>query len=61
MIKNNDIELKPCPFCGSDAKFRHIGKGTNKNELGVHVRCKNCGASTEIDYPLAWTSYEARK
>lgn len=56
-----DNELKPCPFCGGEAKFRHIGKGTYKNELGVLVRCKSCGASTEIYYPLGWTSYEERK
>lgn len=54
-------ELKPCPFCGSEAKFRHIGKGTHKHELGVHVRCTSCKAQTEIYYPLGWTSYEERK
>ena len=61
MKEQEKIELKPCPFCSGEAKFRHIGKGSNKHELGVLIRCTNCGASTEIFYPLGWTSYKARK
>ena len=61
MKDKEKIELKPCPFCGGEAKFRHIGKGTYRDKLGVLVRCKNCGASTEIFYPLSMTSYETRK
>ena len=30
-------ELKPCPFCGSEAEF-------NSDEFGEGVCCKTCGA-----------------
>lgn len=31
-------ELKPCPFCGSEAEF-------NSDEFGEGVCCKSCGAT----------------
>lgn len=31
-------ELKPCPFCGSEAEF-------NSDEFGECVCCKSCGAT----------------
>ena len=31
-------ELKPCPFCGSEAEF-------NSDEFGEGVFCKSCGAN----------------
>ena len=34
MIEN----LKPCPFCGSEAEF-------NSDEFGEGVCCKSCGAT----------------
>lgn len=55
------IELKPCPFCGGNAKVKCVGKGTNKSELGVKAECKNCGASSIIYYPLPHASFETRK
>ena len=33
-----EIELKPCPFCGSEAEF-------NSDEFGEGVCCKSCGAT----------------
>jgi len=44
MSETKDIELKPCPFCGSDATF--MG-GNNPNDLYYWVDCTNvelCGA-----------------
>ena len=40
------VELKPCPFCGSDAAFAVF------KDLGVCVRCTNieCRAQTAIKY-----------
>ena len=49
------IELKPCPFCGGEAKLRvsHHGDFT-----GIHVEmitcidvcCKNCNAKSKMKY-----------
>ena len=33
-----EIELKPCPFCGNEAEF-------NSDEFGEGVCCKSCGAT----------------
>lgn len=33
------IELKPCPFCGSQANLR-------VTTSGVHVRCRKCSIGT---------------
>ncbi|MBR2562477.1 MAG: Lar family restriction alleviation protein [Eubacterium sp.] len=33
----NDEELKPCPFCGGEAKLEDLG-------FPHHVYCTNCGA-----------------
>ena len=33
-----EIELKPCPFCGSESEF-------NSDEFGEGVCCKSCGAT----------------
>ena len=33
-------ELKPCPFCGGEAKLEET------NYLGVFVRCLKCGTKT---------------
>ena len=35
-------ELKPCPFCGGEAKIVHGDLGRS----GSRVICKDCGCST---------------
>ena len=34
----NHIELKPCPFCGGEAKIQGIKV--------VWIKCKQCGVAT---------------
>ena len=36
----NNKELKPCPFCGSEAKLKHSGFLI----LLTSIICKRCGA-----------------
>lgn len=43
----DEIKLKPCPFCGSDAEL------IQDEYLGLvigFVRCKACGARTDYEY-----------
>lgn len=54
-------ELKLCPFCGGEAKLRHVGKASKKHDLGVQVRCKHCECGTMVIYPLPYFGYEQRK
>lgn len=37
----SEIKLKPCPFCGGEAKLLHVGAGRI-------VKCVECGASTSF-------------
>lgn len=43
-------QLKPCPFCGSKAKYKYIIDGDN--EGAEYVECTNCGASTNLTFPI---------
>lgn len=53
MREEMQIELKPCPFCGCDARVYYkidIGIPTGDNGHKVSVRCENtlrCGAKIE--------------
>ena len=38
-------ELKPCPFCGGDAKIVDV-----EDLKGFFALCKHCNASTRIFY-----------
>lgn len=38
---SKEIKLKPCPFCGGEAKLLHVGAGRI-------VKCGSCGASTSF-------------
>lgn len=56
----NDIELKPCPFCGTAGEsllVEHL-EGTIRNP-SYRVRCDNCGASsryTDQDCREVWNT-----
>ena len=40
-------ELKPCPFCGSDAMFRHIFENQEKCMVG----CRGCDVVIDAVFP----------
>ena len=43
-----DIELKPCPFCGSeDIQLLHIGNYHTKSRK-ITIRCRNCRVEKTI-------------
>lgn len=43
-------ELKPCPFCGGEAKI----KAVNQKSYGLTIwcQCKKCGVKTEEYCPI---------
>ena len=45
--KENDMGdiLKPCPFCGGEAKLERIQHDKRDN---MFIQCKNCGCATRI-------------
>lgn len=45
----SEIRLKPCPFCGGEAKVEYVG---NK----VYIRCKPCGARTVLCDTVRWAA-----
>ena len=48
MSDKDNVELKPCPFCGSrKAAYRHYIDGT---EYSCFVQCEGCGASGKEVY-----------
>lgn len=61
-MKTMTDELKPCPFCGGDAKIK-CGEIVNRYNTAVyrhyHVECMSCGVDTryfdtEADAIEAW-------
>ena len=42
-------ELKPCPFCGGEAKIRTVTIGTFKKRKFFYVKCCVCGNCTSVD------------
>ena len=40
-------ELKPCPFCGGDAKIMNYIRNTLPLSLCACVRCKNCSCTSK--------------
>lgn len=45
-------KLKPCPFCGSEARFRRTKKESMTGRWDAWIECKGCYAKPYI--------YEAR-
>ena len=44
-------ELRPCPFCGGEAEYRHVGgirhpwSDVQLGALAITVNCTRCGAT----------------
>lgn len=43
----DEIELKPCPFCGGDAEMQ---QGKHQGLRIFYVSCFGCGARTDLEY-----------
>ncbi len=43
-------ELKPCPFCGGNAKLEQYTSGVIKKTTVVYVVCRVCGNRTRVEY-----------
>jgi hypothetical protein len=52
-----EVELKPCPFCGGEARFGVIKEGSmysadDVNLGGEYIECSKCYTSTKLVFPL---------
>ncbi len=43
-------QLKPCPFCGGDAKRMTIGEDEPNNTGGDVIVCTRCQASSHVEF-----------
>lgn len=64
MSEKQDIDLKPCPFCGGKAELFKFQRGGTDDpdpdspmftEYGASVKCLGCGCKTEA----IWKTYYA--
>lgn len=46
-------ELKPCPFCGNNAKPRRFCSGILNRKVGHYVECVVCRIRTSIELDIA--------
>lgn len=46
-------ELKPCPFCGGEAKIKTIENGLLRKTTFFYIRCTVCGNNTAVQYEKA--------
>lgn len=44
------VALKPCPFCGGEAKRFTIGDDEPNNAGGDVISCTRCGASSHVEF-----------
>ena len=47
------IELKPCPFCGGNAKIESIPPDEQYETTAYYISCEHCGSSTSFGYIYA--------
>lgn len=52
-------ELKPCPFCGGEAKMKFGNPSQQKqNQKSVFIQCKTCKAKTETIRQMPYEAWE---
>lgn len=56
----NEIELKPCPFCGGKAMFRTVNNYSTNYCVGVtfEVKCSDCGIRIPKSYNTTFSLKE---
>ena len=51
-----EVDLKPCPFCGSDAEVIHIGNDYTKSQK-IKIKCPKCRIERTdkvINHSIEW-------